>query len=90
MGLCHHGSYFWRTDKAGNRLKYCRICDQLVHVSKRKRKPKEKKKAFKYTGDENVHAGACVHCGCSVHECECGRISEVHMAAVIAKLRTEY
>ena len=91
MSYCHHGSYYWRTDKAGAKCKYCRICDALVHRSQPKPKKvvvKDKPK-LEYTGDPNVNAGACVRCGCAVHECECGAIPKLHMNAVLAKLRLE-
>ncbi len=36
MGLCFHGSHYWRTDKAGKRFRYCGICHAVDMPKKRK------------------------------------------------------
>ena len=37
MANCLHGGFYWRTDKAGKRFRYCRICHAVVHPPKKKR-----------------------------------------------------
>ncbi len=66
MAYCLHGSYYWRTDKAGRKFRYCRICDAVVMPTK-----KPKPMLLKYTGHPRVNAGACIHCGCDIRQCEC-------------------
>ena len=70
MAYCVHGSYYWRTDRAGKRFRYCRICDAVVMPKKPKKPKPVKRQPIVYDGGP-VRFGACVHCGCAVEECEC-------------------